>query len=1161
MAASLRAYLASEVLDGENSYQCETCARRCPAHKSAVLRHPLPPIMTFSLQRFGIDRTTWERVKLKDAFEFPLALDMDLYAEGSTSTGDFDVHLPIGDASTEKDYVEKFRDSMLWLRDATAAAHKHAAELVDTALAISMASAAEAPVAEGTAETSAINPPVVGVEDVWRLLDDSRLGSVVSDVASYKRDKGKPLAESSSGTSHYELQAVIMHCGSAYSGHYFAYIRDLTGSGKWTLPKDNDGGNGSSKTASVGKSSGGHSQSSSTATSRYHSDNFRSLGDNMTAVNLDSPLGVLVSIIIEEGLPNEANSTSSALNVGKVGAAIKKRVGKNWREAFGIALIAFVNEFSDKLISHDPKKDMITVWNTPSVLLLDGTAFFGDSSAPNNAEVAASVSSGVAPDSTSDEGVAAALQMQFDSESAAVKAAELATADIIEDDGEWIPAGTKRSNKAKTPRDTVSSSTEVLYTPVAVDTKEVTQQVDTRASDHREALIDEVTQRLLNKAFGEFYEFNDSVVRPIRLSTISRAFESTNCGYILVYRKSEVMSWQHSTARSTSRLHRIEAAHDVPDVWRIAVAEEDAELKAKRLEYESATKSDDGVAVLLKLFCPVHLQVDPQGGSLLIPSASTELSEELYVYAAAGSTLTDVKAIVWEHVSRKVGTYGLSVSSATTAKLKSKVIEQSPLVTKPRTAATSSKKTPVKSAWDTPLSSAISSQVSPTAALPSDQPVVPYTDASSVDDLCISLLKLRGSAGWIAMDSIESSNKGSGKDSISDINSIPLKDLIQKMPPSAVNGRKVDIASSVILHSPQLDITNLSSSPLPVSLNLFLWNGSDLGGVSVPVGAKHEPRLFVAKLLSPGHIKRAAIAQVDSDGSAAKAADAAPSRPRVEGEVEMWISASCPVRDVCLRAVRAVLGNSAGVETAALYDVYVVETYGLTNGNHSRDNAKGIYGKILWDSSINSLVKAVKKDSTAKDLQGSELLVELSLPRSQAADKKAVSNVSDKSLSLLEVLFRNKELELFIDIQGALQNVIRQSLSDLTSGRKPKLSSELDLAIRDFVADERLCDKDVAQIPSKIYVDHNATLFDLKCRILKIFIRHEQQFAPVPASESNADGSLEKAVQGLSLSSRDEILVECLSHLSSRCRIVADVPGIIAFIAYLLCRNGFVVLR
>ena len=37
----------------------------------------------------------------------------------------------------------------------------------------------------------------------------------------------------------YELYGVIMHSGTPFSGHYYAYIRDMTGQGKWEIIKEN----------------------------------------------------------------------------------------------------------------------------------------------------------------------------------------------------------------------------------------------------------------------------------------------------------------------------------------------------------------------------------------------------------------------------------------------------------------------------------------------------------------------------------------------------------------------------------------------------------------------------------------------------------------------------------------------------------------------------------------------------------------------------------------------------------------------------------------------------------------------------------------------------------------------------------------------------------
>jgi hypothetical protein len=68
------------------------------------------------------------------------------------------------------------------------------------------------------------------VDEVWRHFTQEDFQAIRSRLMKY--------ADNSSiqdSDSLYELLAVIMHRGSAYSGHYFAYIRDSMHEGKWVL--------------------------------------------------------------------------------------------------------------------------------------------------------------------------------------------------------------------------------------------------------------------------------------------------------------------------------------------------------------------------------------------------------------------------------------------------------------------------------------------------------------------------------------------------------------------------------------------------------------------------------------------------------------------------------------------------------------------------------------------------------------------------------------------------------------------------------------------------------------------------------------------------------------------------------------------------------------
>ena len=60
----------------------------------------------------------------------------------------------------------------------------------------------------------------------------------------------------------YELYGVIVHSGTPYAGHYFSYIRDMTGQGNWKLdeiPIVNENINNNKNTSNNYKSSGNSS--------------------------------------------------------------------------------------------------------------------------------------------------------------------------------------------------------------------------------------------------------------------------------------------------------------------------------------------------------------------------------------------------------------------------------------------------------------------------------------------------------------------------------------------------------------------------------------------------------------------------------------------------------------------------------------------------------------------------------------------------------------------------------------------------------------------------------------------------------------------------------------------------------------------------------------
>ena len=114
----------------------------------------------------------------------------------------------------------------------------------------------------------------------------------------------------------YELFAIIMHRGSAHSGHYFAYIRDYQREGNWSGPDflkaqqlaEEDSKNKDKK--------------------RENRIYFVDSDAKTIWVKANSSLSALVEV-----LHGEHRQTST---IGKLGTLIKKRTGKTWANGFKV---------------------------------------------------------------------------------------------------------------------------------------------------------------------------------------------------------------------------------------------------------------------------------------------------------------------------------------------------------------------------------------------------------------------------------------------------------------------------------------------------------------------------------------------------------------------------------------------------------------------------------------------------------------------------------------------------------------------------------------------------------------------------------------------------------------------------------------------------------
>lgn len=75
---SLDAYVAGEVMEGDNKYSCTSCGTYVEAVKRACLKD-IPDNLIFHLKRFDYDLMSGNRSKVNNRFEFPSEIDMAEY--------------------------------------------------------------------------------------------------------------------------------------------------------------------------------------------------------------------------------------------------------------------------------------------------------------------------------------------------------------------------------------------------------------------------------------------------------------------------------------------------------------------------------------------------------------------------------------------------------------------------------------------------------------------------------------------------------------------------------------------------------------------------------------------------------------------------------------------------------------------------------------------------------------------------------------------------------------------------------------------------------------------------------------------------------------------------------------------------------------------------
>lgn len=259
LAASLRLLTAPEVLDGANKYECEVCRSKQPARRRLVIQK-LPPILTMSCQRFDIDRNTWQRVKVTTKCEFPLVVDMSHFCESSEPIS----QLP--DIEAEK--VRRLTRNMVIMDDAYSAA----------------------------------------VEESQRVIAERGSGVTIADIPQSVEAVRRRLTLTGNADYHYELFAVVIHQGTAHSGHYSAYIRDVQGEGRW-------------------ENLDTRADAEDVSDTLYARDAHGDL-----CVLEESPLHLIINIFQNAVACNIASGSSGGMSAKELSAVVTANVGKTWKD-------------------------------------------------------------------------------------------------------------------------------------------------------------------------------------------------------------------------------------------------------------------------------------------------------------------------------------------------------------------------------------------------------------------------------------------------------------------------------------------------------------------------------------------------------------------------------------------------------------------------------------------------------------------------------------------------------------------------------------------------------------------------------------------------------------------------------------------------------------
>ncbi|XP_065074039.1 ubiquitin carboxyl-terminal hydrolase 47 isoform X2 [Ochlerotatus camptorhynchus] len=213
---ALRAFVHPEILNGNNQYHCETCDKKCDAHKGLKFTK-FPYILTLHLKRFDFDYQTFHRIKLNDKVTFPQSLNLNNFVNAvpQSQVHDFKCMTTIVPESTNGNGAAAIQTAENFMKT------YDECSTTDSGSALEEDSSFQ----NGTSVSSTTTTPN---DQFMTQEDDEGIDMELNG------DSKSPSVSNfnAPGPYLYELFAIMIHSGSASGGHYYAYIKDFN-SCKW----------------------------------------------------------------------------------------------------------------------------------------------------------------------------------------------------------------------------------------------------------------------------------------------------------------------------------------------------------------------------------------------------------------------------------------------------------------------------------------------------------------------------------------------------------------------------------------------------------------------------------------------------------------------------------------------------------------------------------------------------------------------------------------------------------------------------------------------------------------------------------------------------------------------------------------------------------------